>query len=146
VLDLFLDAGLERPDVNVALRVGGRRVIPDFRWPDRRLVVEADGAAWHDNEIARAEDAERQALLEAQGERVVRVTGSRPLRSLTRRSFECERQARLCARRAGAARRRRLDPPRRVASYTASSRVIRHSTGLGTSKRPLRVYESGRDD
>jgi very-short-patch-repair endonuclease len=36
--------------------------------------VEADGAAWHQDPIARADDAERQALLEAHGERVVRVT------------------------------------------------------------------------
>jgi very-short-patch-repair endonuclease len=54
--------------------VEGRRVVPDFRWPDERLVVEADGRAWHDNEIAREDDAERQALLEAHGESVVRVT------------------------------------------------------------------------
>ncbi len=37
-------------------------------------MVEADGAAWHDNSLARADDAERQALLEARGERIVRVT------------------------------------------------------------------------
>ena len=49
-------------------------MIPDFRWPDERLVVEADGAAWHDDRLAREDDAERQALLEASGERVVRVT------------------------------------------------------------------------
>ena len=47
---------------------------PDVRWPRERLVIEADGAAWHDNRIAREDDAERQALLEAHGERVVRVT------------------------------------------------------------------------
>jgi very-short-patch-repair endonuclease len=38
------------------------------------LVIEADGGAWHDNPVARAEDAERQALLEAVGEHVLRVT------------------------------------------------------------------------
>jgi hypothetical protein len=74
VLDLLLGAGFERPDVNVPLVLGGRRVIPDFRWPGERLVVEADGAAWHDNPTAREDDAERQALLEAHGERVIRVT------------------------------------------------------------------------
>ena len=74
VLDLILRGGFEHPDVNKPLMLGGRRVIPDFRWPVQRLVVEADGAAWHDNALARAEDAERQALLEAHGERVVRVT------------------------------------------------------------------------
>jgi hypothetical protein len=88
VLDLMLAGGLRHPDVNVPIVVGGRRVVPDFRWPQQRLVVEADGAAWHDHRLAREDDAERQALLEAHGERVVRVTfeqavGS-PAQSLTR--------------------------------------------------------------
>jgi hypothetical protein len=88
VLDLILDAGLARPEVNGPLLLGGRRVIPDFRWPDQHVVVEADGAAWHDNPVAREEDAERQALLEAAGERVVRVTWAqavgRPARTIAR--------------------------------------------------------------
>jgi hypothetical protein len=74
VLDLIVEGGLEPPDVNVPLIIHGRRVIPDFRWPTQALVIEADGAAWHDDPIAREDDAERQALLEAHGERVVRVT------------------------------------------------------------------------
>jgi predicted transcriptional regulator of viral defense system len=74
VLDLMLAGGLVHPDVNVPLILAGRRVVPDFRWPHQRLVVEADGRAWHDNKLAREHDAERQALLEAHGERVVRVT------------------------------------------------------------------------
>ncbi len=74
VLELILRGGLEHPDVNRPLLIDGRRVIPDFRWPEQHLVVEADGAAWHDNELARADDAQRQALLEAHGDRVLRVT------------------------------------------------------------------------
>jgi Protein of unknown function (DUF559) len=74
VLDVILAAGLPRPHVNVPLRLDGRRVVPDFRWPDRKLIVEADSRTWHDNKLAREDDAERQALLEAHGERVVRVT------------------------------------------------------------------------
>ena len=74
LLDLLLDAGIARPDVNRSLLVGGRRVVPDFRWPAARLIVEADGAAWHENPTARADDVERQALLEGHGERVVRVS------------------------------------------------------------------------
>lgn len=74
VLDLLLAAGFEHPDVNKPLDIAGRRVVPDFRWPAHRLVLEADGAAWHDPPVARAMDAERQALLEAGGERVLRVT------------------------------------------------------------------------
>lgn len=74
VLDVILAAGLPRPDVNVPMRLDGRRVVPDFRWPDWKLIVEADSRTWHDNKLAREDDAERQALLEAHGERVVRVT------------------------------------------------------------------------
>jgi very-short-patch-repair endonuclease len=74
VLDLILHGGFKHPDVNRPLRIDGRRVIPDFRWPTQRLVIEADGAEWHDNPIAREDDAERQAILEAHGERVLRVT------------------------------------------------------------------------
>ena len=74
VLDLILAGGLQHPHVNRPLTIGGRRVVPDFRWPDQRLVLEADGAAWHDDRLTREDDAERQALLEASGERVVRVT------------------------------------------------------------------------
>jgi hypothetical protein len=74
VLDLILSAGFVPPDVNRPLTIEDRRIVPDFRWPAQRLVVEADGAAWHDNRLAREDDAERQALLEAHGERVLRVT------------------------------------------------------------------------
>ena len=88
VLDLILGGGFEHPDVNVPLVLNRRRIIPDFRWPAARVVVEADGAAWHEHKLAREDDAERQALLEAHGERVVRVTWSqaiaRPSETLAR--------------------------------------------------------------
>ena len=88
VLDLLLRGGIDHPDVNVPLLVGARRVVPDFRWPAQRLVVEADGARYHDDPTARADDAERQALLEAHGERVLRVTWrqavARPVETLAR--------------------------------------------------------------
>jgi hypothetical protein len=74
VLDLLLEGGIEHPEVNVPMWLDGRKVIPDFCWPEQRLVIEADGAAFHDNPIARADDLERQALLEAHGWRVLRVT------------------------------------------------------------------------
>jgi very-short-patch-repair endonuclease len=79
VLDLIVAGGLEAPDVNRPLTVHGRRIVPDFRWPAERLVVEADGAEWHDDRLAREDDAERQALLEAHGERVLRVTWSQAI-------------------------------------------------------------------
>lgn len=80
VLDLLLSHGIEHPDVNKPLVIDGRRVIPDFRWARQRLVLEADGAAWHEDKLAREGDAERQALLEAAGERVIRVTWHQAVR------------------------------------------------------------------
>jgi hypothetical protein len=74
VFDLVVAGGFARPDVNVPLYLDGRRVVPDLRWPQQRLIVEADSAQWHDTPQARADDAERQGLLEAHGERVIRVT------------------------------------------------------------------------
>lgn len=72
--------GLPHPEVNKPLERLGRRIVPDFRWPAQRLVVEADGAAWHDGMLAREDDAERQAILEAAGERVIRITWDQALR------------------------------------------------------------------
>src|SRR5262249_39253649 len=71
ILDLIQQAGLEAPRVNEPLANG---YTPDFRWPDQRLILEADGSAYHDHPIARQDDAHRQARLEAEGERVLRVT------------------------------------------------------------------------
>jgi very-short-patch-repair endonuclease len=79
VLGLILRGGLAHPDVNAPLLIGGMRVEPDFRWPEARLVVEADGARWHGTPLAQQNDAERQALLEAYGERVIRVTWAQAL-------------------------------------------------------------------
>lgn len=88
VLDLILRGALSHPEVNEPLHLNGRRVVPDFRWPDQRLVVEADSRTWHDNPLAREDDADRQALLEAHGERVLRVTWeqavARPRETLAR--------------------------------------------------------------
>jgi hypothetical protein len=74
VLDLILAGGYQRPDVGKALTLAGRRFVPDFRWPEQKIIVEADGRQWHDHKIAREDDAERQAFLEAHGEHVIRVT------------------------------------------------------------------------
>jgi very-short-patch-repair endonuclease len=63
-------AGLPAPDVN--LRRG--RYIPDFRWPQYRVILEADSRRYHGHLLARADDRRRQASLEAQGELVVRTT------------------------------------------------------------------------
>jgi hypothetical protein len=73
VLDLVLAGGFARPDVNKALKSDGRIVIPDFRWPAAKLTLEIDSDAWHADPLARADDRERQALLETHGDTVMRV-------------------------------------------------------------------------
>jgi hypothetical protein len=73
VLDLVLVGGFAHPEVNKPLIIEGRRIVPDLRWPAQRLIIEADSRRWHDDPISRQDDAERQALLEAAGERVLRV-------------------------------------------------------------------------
>jgi hypothetical protein len=78
VLDIVLAAGIARPDVNKPLIVAGRRIVPDLRWPEQRLILEVDSTAWHSDPLARADDRERQALLEADGERCCVCTGSTP--------------------------------------------------------------------
>ncbi len=70
VLAVLARAGLPRPDVNVPY-LG---YVPDFRWPDRRVILEADSRRFHDHLLARADDKARQAVLEAAGETVLRTT------------------------------------------------------------------------
>jgi hypothetical protein len=82
VLDLVLDAGFEHPEVNQRLIVGAatRRTpyFPDVRWPAQHLILEID-SAWHDDPLSQQLDAERQAELEAAGERVLRTTKQQAL-------------------------------------------------------------------
>ncbi len=77
VLGVIAAGGLQRPDIN--RRLG--RVYPDLRWPEQRLTVECDSTTWHDGKLARDDDAERQARLEADGERVLRVTWQQALKN-----------------------------------------------------------------
>lgn len=80
VLELLERGEIARPEVNAVLNLAGRRIIPDFLWRDRRLIVEADGLTWHDGSVAREDDADRQAILEAHGYRVLRVTWDQTIR------------------------------------------------------------------
>ncbi|HEY6887322.1 MAG TPA: DUF559 domain-containing protein [Solirubrobacter sp.] len=76
VYDFVVAAGLERPLANPVYRLPGRTVFPDLYWPQHRLVVEVDSVQWHDDPLARRDDAGRQAELEAAGERVLRVSSA----------------------------------------------------------------------
>ena len=69
-LALVRRAHLPIPLVNH--RVAGIEV--DFHWPDHRLVVETDGAAFHADRAAQERDREREALLARAGQRTHRFT------------------------------------------------------------------------
>jgi very-short-patch-repair endonuclease len=70
VLVALARAGLPKPEVNQPY-LG---YIPDFRWPDRNVILEADSRRFHDHPLARADDKARQSVLEAHGETVLRTT------------------------------------------------------------------------
>jgi hypothetical protein len=72
VLDLVLDAGYKHPLVNAPYP--GSSFIPDLWWPEARLLVEVDSREWHEDALAQRDDRDRQAFLEARGERVLRTT------------------------------------------------------------------------
>jgi hypothetical protein len=87
--DVVCGGGLRAPsEVNAPYRLPSRTVYPDLRWPELRLIVEVDSAEWHDDPLAQVADRERQAELEAAGERVLRVRktelANRPRRFLER--------------------------------------------------------------
>ena len=80
LVDLLDAAGIERREINAPLRFDGRTIIPDLIWRNRRIAVEADGAAWHDHRLTCEHDVDKQALLEAHGWRVLRVTWEQTVR------------------------------------------------------------------
>ena len=86
-------AGIAKPLVNPA--IPRSRKIPDFLWSDHDLVLEADSLRYHGNLIARADDADKQAELEALGYTVIRTSWAemttRPDRMLARVQRELTR-------------------------------------------------------
>ena len=56
-------AGLPAPDVN--LRRG--RYIPDFRWPEHRVILEADSKRFHDQMLARARRSSKRGVSSCSG-------------------------------------------------------------------------------
>lgn len=73
-LAFVADAGLPRPEVNVAVRISGGWVELDFVWRAERLVVELDGYASHGPSAAFERDRLRDRRLQLAGWRPVRVT------------------------------------------------------------------------
>jgi very-short-patch-repair endonuclease len=70
VLAILIAGGLPMPQVNQSRL----RYFPDFRWPAQRVILEADSRRFHDQMLARADDANRQRVLEAHGDTVIRTT------------------------------------------------------------------------
>jgi predicted transcriptional regulator of viral defense system len=73
-LDLLDTAGIDRPEVNPTLRLAGRDIRPDLLFAGQRLVIELDGRRWHADPLTQRDDADKQAILEAHGYRVLRIT------------------------------------------------------------------------
>ena len=73
LLALLDGAGIARPEINVPLRLNGRTIIPDFLWHAQRVAIEADSERWHEHKLTRENDADKQAILEALGWRVLRI-------------------------------------------------------------------------
>jgi very-short-patch-repair endonuclease len=67
-------AGVPAPLCNHPLQVAGRTYVPDFCWPEARLIVEADSWRWHGGRQANESDRERDQILIIAGWRVVRFT------------------------------------------------------------------------
>ncbi|HEV2787746.1 MAG TPA: type IV toxin-antitoxin system AbiEi family antitoxin domain-containing protein [Solirubrobacteraceae bacterium] len=87
-LDLVTRVGIERPEINSRLRLDGRAIEPDMLWRSHRLAVELDSRRWHDDALTLRDDADRQAILEAHGHHILRITWhqilSRPTQTVAR--------------------------------------------------------------
>lgn len=87
-LDLITHAGIERPEINPRLRFDGRTIRPDMLWRDRHVAIELDSRRWHHDLLTREDDAEKQAILEAHGHHVMRITWhqivNRPTQTIAR--------------------------------------------------------------
>ena len=73
-LDLLDRGAVRRPDVTPPLRIDGRRIHPDLLFREHRLAIELDSRRWHDDPLTQQDDADKQAILEAHGLRVLRIT------------------------------------------------------------------------
>jgi predicted transcriptional regulator of viral defense system len=73
-LDLLDSAEIPRPEVNPKLRLDGREIRPDLLFRTQRIVIELDGRRWHHDPLTQRDDADKQAILEAHGYRVLRIT------------------------------------------------------------------------
>jgi hypothetical protein len=73
-LPSLLNLGAAQPRCNAAIEVKGTRLIVDFIWESKALVVETDGRQTHETPLAFQDDRLRDQILVAAGYRVQRVT------------------------------------------------------------------------
>lgn len=73
-LDLLDGSGIDRPEVNPQLYLDNRDIRPDLLFRRQRLVIELDSRRWHHDPSTQQDDADKQAILEAHGYRVLRIT------------------------------------------------------------------------
>lgn len=73
-LGLVKAAGLQRPEKNVPMHLGGRFIEPDFVWREQRLIVELDGFATHGTRGAFEDDRAKDRALTVAGWCVLRIT------------------------------------------------------------------------
>ena len=73
-LDLLDSAAIARPEVNPRLNLDGRDIRPDLLFRRLALVIELDSRRWHHDPLTQRDDADKQAILEAHGHRVLRIT------------------------------------------------------------------------
>lgn len=73
-LDLLEGGGIDRPEVNPKLFLDDRDIRPDLLFRQQRLVVELDSRRWHHDPLTQQDDADKQAILESHGHRVLRIS------------------------------------------------------------------------
>jgi len=73
-LNLLTEAGFPAPRLQYAIRVGHRRVVADFAFPDQHLIVEVMGYRWHGGQDRWERDLLRSSELAAAGWRALYVS------------------------------------------------------------------------
>jgi very-short-patch-repair endonuclease len=73
LLSLLIHRRLPMPEVNHKLHLEGKTFEVDFLWPERKVVLETDGAAFHDNPRALGRDSLRNRALAKAGYIVQRL-------------------------------------------------------------------------
>lgn len=74
---VFEHPSLPRPHRQFVVVVDGSRYVLDVAWPELKLAVELDGAAFHGGTAQRERDVRRDAALATLGWQVIRVTYAR---------------------------------------------------------------------